>query len=167
MHYGWKFAWGNSWIIGKWERQFDPFFSQMHLEGNNETVKAFKLLGNTDFILKVWQVFDPPSQLHEMQEINDDSKTKTDYLHRLPLSYLACRICQIFDDKKKGSTGAFSGQEIIRHTWKLSCCWWIISRMACFVSTKTQKFWICVRVLLRQMIRGKEKKRRLHLFWYK
>ena len=30
------------------------FYLEIHLEGNNETVKASTLLGNTDWMKKVW-----------------------------------------------------------------------------------------------------------------
>ena len=77
------------------------FYLKMHLEGNNETVKASTLLGNKDRIKKVCQVFGPSSQQHEMQEINDNMKIQADYLHSLLLSRLACYIRRIIDDKQK------------------------------------------------------------------
>ena len=64
----------------------------MNLEGNNKTVKAYTLLGNTDRINKAWQIFGPSPQLHEMQEIDDDMRKKADYLQNFLLSSIACHI---------------------------------------------------------------------------
>ena len=64
----------NNWIVRKTNRYF--FSLKIYLEGNNETVKASTLLGNIEWIKKIWWVFGPSSHLHEMQEINDDMKIK-------------------------------------------------------------------------------------------
>ena len=43
------------------------FSLKIHLEGNNKTVKAYTLLVNTYWIKKVWHVFGPSLQIHEMK----------------------------------------------------------------------------------------------------
>ena len=75
------------------------FSLKIHSEGDNETVKASTLLGNKDRINRVWQVFGLSSQLHDMQEIDDDTKIKIDYLQSLLLSRLACHIRRRINDK--------------------------------------------------------------------
>ena len=77
------------------------FSLKIHLEGNNEIMKASNLFRNKDCIKKVWQVFFPASQLHEMQEIDDNMKIKSDYLRSLILSCLALHICQRIHYQKK------------------------------------------------------------------
>ena len=47
------------------EDDFILFSLKMYLEGNNEKVKAYTLLGNKYWINIVWQLFGPSSQLHE------------------------------------------------------------------------------------------------------
>ena len=77
------------------------FSLKTNLEGNNETVKASMLLGDTHWIKKVWRLFGLSSQLHEIQEINDYMKRKIDYLKSFLLYILSCHTCSRIDDKQK------------------------------------------------------------------
>ena len=90
-----------------------PFSLKDHLEGNNETAKASTSLGNRDRIKIACQVFGPSLQLHEMQEIDDDTRIKPDYLQSSLLSRLARHIFaeESMTPKKKGAPVPSAGRE--------------------------------------------------------